>query len=134
MAKDARLPDTPGPGGINDPLPSTIVEVVQDATWQALGQPKPGRIYISTQGDWWDLIAIRAYGARRGNEHLMYRLLEENWPIREIAQFPVGVAVIVPQINIEVSVPLVPWKKASQVVGERPVQARGRSTLSIEPQ
>jgi phage tail protein X len=113
------LPDWPSPGGGPDPIPdddSTLVAVVQDLTWRLLGLPKPHRIYISTQGDMWDLIAIRAYGARRGNEHLMFRLLEENWPLRNVAVFPAGVPVIVPEIAIETEIQLVPWKKASQVI------------------
>jgi phage tail protein X len=110
------LPDFPVPGGISDPIPGGdgLVAIVQDATWVALGQPKPHRVYLSTQGDVWDLIAIRAYGTKRGNEHLMYRLLEENWPLREVVVFPAGVPVIIPEINIETEIQLVPWKKASQ--------------------
>jgi len=105
-------------GGPPDPIPQddTLVEVIQDATWVALGLPKPHRIYITIQGDWWDLIAIRVYGRQRGNEHLMYRLLEENWPLKDVGQFPAGVPVIVPEVAIAVEVQLVPWKKASQVI------------------
>jgi phage tail protein X len=105
-------------GGPPDPIPQedTLVEVIQDATWVALGQPKPHRVYISIQGDWWDLIAIRVYGRKRGNEHLMFRLLEENWPLKDLAQFPAGVPVIVPELAIETEIQLVPWKKASQVI------------------
>jgi hypothetical protein len=103
--------------GPPDPIPQedTLVEVIQDATWVALGKPKPDRVYCSIQGDWWDLIAIRVYGAQRGNEHLMFRLLEENWPLREVAQFPAGLAVIVPEVDIETDIQLVPWKKAARV-------------------
>jgi phage tail protein X len=107
--------DAPTPGGIPDPVPQidTPLEVVRDAIWLALGKPKPNRIIISTQGDWWDTIAIRAYGRKRGNEHLMYRLLEENYPLREMAQFPAGIPVIVPEINVATSIPLVPWTSAT---------------------
>jgi phage tail protein X len=106
----------PDPGPSHDPGPEgTLVEVVQNDVWRALGLPAPHRIYMSIQGDWWDLIAIRAYGATRGNEHLMYRLLEENWPLREVAEFPAGLQVVVPEQNIETEIQLVPWKKASQL-------------------
>lgn len=107
----------PDPGPSHDPGPEgTLVAIVQNEVWKALGRPKPHRVYISTQGDWWDLIAIRAYGIQRGNEHLMFRLLEENWPLREVAQFPAGVSVIVPEIAVATEIELVPWKKASQVL------------------
>lgn len=76
---------------------------------------KGQRVYISTQGDWWDLIAIKVYGRQRGTEHLMYRLLEANYYLREIAQFPAGVAVIVPEIEVTTEILLVPWKKAAQL-------------------
>jgi phage tail protein X len=108
-------PTAPNPGGIPDPIPQvdTLIEVVQDATWRALGKPAQQRIYTSIQGDWWDLIAIRVYGRKRGNEHLMYRLIEENYALREVAQFPAGIPVFVPEIDVDTEIPLVPWKKAT---------------------
>lgn len=86
---------------------------VPDATWLALGQPKPVRIIISMQGDWWDTLAMRAYGRKRGNEHLMFRLLESNYALRQISNFPAGVAVVVPDVEVETEVPLVPWTSAT---------------------
>ena len=106
------LPSFPIVGGGPSPDPS-FVAVIQDATWWALGQPRPDRIYVSTQGDWWDLIAIRVYGRVRGNEHLMYRLLEENPALRELVAFPGGVAVSVPDVPVTSEIPLVPWKSAT---------------------
>lgn len=73
------------------------------------------RYYISMQGDMWDMIAIRVYGEKRGNEHLMYRLLEENYALRNLSIFPAGVAVVVPEVEIESTIVLVPWKTASRV-------------------
>jgi Phage Tail Protein X. len=67
---------------------------------------------VSTQGDVWDMIAIRVYGFKRGNEHLMFRLIEANYHLRNISIFPAGIGVAVPDINIATDVPLVPWKKA----------------------
>jgi phage tail protein X len=80
------------------------------------GYPAPekvGRIYVSTQGDWWDLIAMRVYGMKRGNEHLMYRLLEANYSLREVSNFPAGVPVIVPTVDVATEIPLVPWTSAT---------------------
>lgn len=108
-------PLAPVPGGIPDPVPQidTPLEVVRDAIWIALGKPKVNRIYISTQGDFWDMIAIRVYGRKRGNEHLMFRLLEANYELREVALFPAGLAVIVPEVEVQTEIPLVPWTSAS---------------------
>jgi phage tail protein X len=78
-------------------------------------EPNPGRIYTSIQGDWWDLIAIRVYGRRRGNENLMYRLLEENYALREVAMFPAALPVIVPEIAVAAEIPLVPWTSATVI-------------------
>lgn len=109
--------DQPVPGGIPDPLPqvTTAAEIVRDAIWVALGKPKVNRIYVSTQGDWWDMIAIRVYGRKRGNEHLMFRLLEENYELRNVANFPAGIPVIVPDDDIDTIIPLVPWKNATRI-------------------
>ena len=65
------------------------------------------------QGDWWDLIALKVYGMQRGNEHLMYRLLEENYNLRNIVQFSGGIKVAVPAVDVETVIPLVPWKNAT---------------------
>jgi phage tail protein X len=73
------------------------------------------RIYVSTQGDQWDVIAMRTYGVKRGNEHLMFRLIEANYHLRDIAIFPAGIGIAVPDVDIVTDVPLVPWKKASVV-------------------
>jgi hypothetical protein len=77
--------------------------------------PPGAGIYVSVQGDWWDTIAVKVYGMKRGNENLMYRLLEANYVLRTISHFPAGVTVIVPQIDAATEIPLVPWKKALQL-------------------
>lgn len=105
--------DRPIIDGGPTPNPNPLTNFVADATWTALGLPQPQRIYISIQGDWWDMIAIRVYGAQRGNEHLMYRLLEANYPLREISNFPAGIAVVVPTIEVKTEIPLVPWTTAT---------------------
>jgi hypothetical protein len=77
--------------------------------------PPGARIYTSQQGDWWDLISLRVYGMRRGDDHLMHRLIEANYHLREVSKFPAGVGVIVPPQPVKLEIPLVPWKKASIV-------------------
>jgi phage tail protein X len=73
------------------------------------------RIYVSVQGDLWDIIAIRVYGFKRGNESLMYRLLEENYTLRDVSVFPAGIAVFVPEVAVATEIPLVPWKSTTVI-------------------
>ena len=73
------------------------------------------RVIISTQGDWWDTLAMKAYGMKRGNERLMYKLIEANFWICHVSHFPAGVKVYVPELPVVAEVSLVPWKKASQL-------------------
>jgi len=75
--------------------------------------PPGARVYVSVQDDWWDTIAMKAYGFKRGNERLMYRLLEANYVLSEISHFPAGVQVIVPLIESTADIPLVPWKSVT---------------------
>jgi phage tail protein X len=77
--------------------------------------PPPARVYYSTQGDWWDLISLKVYGMKRGDDHLMHKLIEANYDLREVANFPGGVAVIVPAVPMKTVIPLVPWKSATQI-------------------
>ena len=102
-------------GGPVPPIPIIKPPPVQPPV--PTGSPIAGqRIYVTTQGDWWDMIAFRVYGAQRGTEHLMYRLIEANYPLRTLAMFPAGVAVIIPTIDVaSTEVPLVPWKNATVV-------------------
>lgn len=107
--------DAPVPGGIPDPVPQldTAKEKFQDAVWLALGKPKQQRIYVSEQGDWWDVIAMRVYGAKRGNERLMYRLIEANYALKDVSSFPAGIPVFVPDEQVQAVIPLVPWTSAT---------------------
>jgi hypothetical protein len=78
--------------------------------------PQGASIYVSVQDDWWDLIALKVYGMRRGDELLMYKLLEANYELRDICNFPAGVQVIVPVLPQKTAIPLVPWTSANVVV------------------
>jgi phage tail protein X len=73
-----------------------------------------GRIYTTISGDVWDMIAFRVYGRRRGTENLMYRLLEENYALRNVAHFEAGITVVIPPTAVQTEIVLVPWKKALQ--------------------
>jgi phage tail protein X len=77
--------------------------------------PAGASIYISTQGDWWDLISLKVYGNLRGDEYYMHKLIEANYEIRDICNFPAGVQVIVPALPVKTEIPLVPWTSAQVV-------------------
>lgn len=104
-------PNPPIFQGGPDFLPTVVVLPV--------GYPPPPptpRIYVSQQGDWWDMIAMRVYGMQRGNEHLMFRLIEANYHLRDVSWFPAGVAVFVPpNTDVTTEIPLVPWKSATRI-------------------
>jgi phage tail protein X len=71
--------------------------------------------YISVQGDWWDLIALKVYGMQRGDDHLMHKLLEANPALHDYCQLPAGLAVSVPALPVKTTIVLVPWKSASVI-------------------
>ena len=74
--------------------------------------PAGAKIYTSIQGDWWDLISLRVYGMRRGDEMYLHKLMEANYEIREINEFPAGIPVVVPAMPVKTVIPLVPWTNA----------------------
>lgn len=54
-------------------------------------------IFVTTQGDCWDLLAYELYG----DEKYMQLLIEANWPLLEILVFPSGVEIFVPDMPDE---------------------------------
>jgi hypothetical protein len=102
MANDIFTP----PGGTTPPPPTYPPQPI----------PFGATIYVSTQGDWWDLISFKVYGMKRGDEYYMHKLIEANYEIRDICHFPAGVSVIVPVLPIKTAIPLVPWTKANIVL------------------
>ena len=68
------------------------------------------RIYVTVQGDTWDLIAKKlGWG-----ETAMHRLIEANPDHNRVLIFDSGVVLQVPNYTPEpVKVPLPPWKAAS---------------------
>lgn len=63
--------------------------------------------YTSTQGDTWDMIAYKVYGA----ESAMTQLIEENDDLAHIAVFPAGVKITCPPVPPETSHILPPWRR-----------------------
>lgn len=113
-----RAPAPPSPGGPPDKIPigPNKGQVIPPGYPAPL--PPPGRIYVSTQGDMWDLIAFRVFGMKRHDDHLLHKLIEANYALRDVCHFPAGLAVVVPDVVVKTEISLVPWKKAAQVTLE----------------
>lgn len=101
------------------PVPPSYIESLAAEQIIPAGYPPPPspptRTYVSTQGDMWDLISLRVYGMRRRDDHLMHKLIEANYPMRNVSSFPAGLTVTVPEVITKRTIPLVPWKKADMV-------------------
>jgi phage tail protein X len=95
------------------PLHAVSVEAAQEIPYgYPEPAPPPSRVYVTTQGDWWDLISLRCYGMKRGDDHLMHKLIEANYDLKDVSHFPAGIVVTVPPMPVKTEIPLVPWKKA----------------------
>jgi len=64
-------------------------------------------IYTTTQGDTWDIIALKVYG----DEKYMGNLLKANPQYIDIMYFSAGVEIICPDIKEEIVNNLPPWKR-----------------------
>lgn len=67
------------------------------------------RTYRTQSGDYWDQIAMRVYGKRRGNEYLLHHLIQANYPYRNIWRFQAGVILDIPEQAAREQTPIVPW-------------------------
>lgn len=65
------------------------------------------KTYSTIQGDMWDMIAFKVYG----RENCIKELLEANEEYRDVAVFPSGVTLKLPDIEIPRSNNLPPWKR-----------------------
>lgn len=64
--------------------------------------------YTTIQGDTWDSIAYKAYGA--GNESQAGTLMQNNWDLLDYYVFPAGIVVQVPELETDTS-DLPPWRQ-----------------------
>ncbi|MDR3280936.1 MAG: tail protein X [Synergistaceae bacterium] len=69
------------------------------------------RTYRTQQGDLWDVIAYRMY-PDVGREMCMSALIQANEQHRNIAIFPAGIELSVPDIDIPAVSGLPPWKRS----------------------
>lgn len=63
--------------------------------------------YTTISGDTWDIVAYKAYG----NEMYMDMLIKANIEHKNTFIFPAGVTLTLPEIDLEVSETLPPWKQ-----------------------
>ena len=63
--------------------------------------------YRTIQGDTWDMIAKKVYGAER---HLDY-LMASNFELLDYFIFPAGIVVKVPELSAEISEDLPSWRR-----------------------
>lgn len=63
--------------------------------------------YRTIQGDTWDMIAKKVYGAER---HLDY-LMASNFELLDYFIFPAGIVVKVPELPAEMSEDLPSWRR-----------------------
>lgn len=71
------------------------------------------RKYMTVQGDTWDYIAYKVYGAESGTEFYMSTLLEANLKYLSYVVFPAGIRINVPDVKVELPKTLPPWKRGS---------------------
>lgn len=71
--------------------------------------------YTTIQGDMWDMVSLRVYGMKKGADHYMHKLLEANPTLHDYCQLPGGLTVVVPEIPVQSTIALVPWKDATIV-------------------
>ena len=63
--------------------------------------------YTTISGDTWDIIAYKVYH----DEMYMDVLIKANLEYKDIYIFPAGVTLVIPEIDLEVSDTLPPWKQ-----------------------
>lgn len=63
--------------------------------------------YTTISGDTWDMVAYKIYG----NEMYMDKLIKANLEYKNIYIFPAGIVLNLPEIDLEVSESLPPWKQ-----------------------
>lgn len=63
--------------------------------------------YTTIAGETWDIVSYKTLGSEMHKN----AILENNEAYREIFIFPAGITLIIPEINLEVSEDLPPWKR-----------------------
>lgn len=64
--------------------------------------------YTTIQGDMFDSIALKTLG----DEHLSYRIMEQNYDHHLVRIFSGGITLNIPDVPTKRRIPLVAWKEA----------------------
>jgi hypothetical protein len=76
----------------------------------------PGeKTYVTQSGDWWDLVALRVYGGRVGDEMVMDLLVSANYSHRNTWRFFAGTVLVVPPRPEIPRTPIVPWTTVEDI-------------------
>lgn len=70
--------------------------------------------YTTISGDTWDIVAYKVYG----NEMYMDTLIKANLEHKDTFIFSAGVVLTLPNITLEVSKSLPPWKQRGAIASE----------------
>lgn len=65
--------------------------------------------YVTVQGDTWDGIALKTLG----DERYMSQLIENNIEHADTVSFSAGVVLHIPDVKLETSATLPPWKRGA---------------------
>lgn len=64
-------------------------------------------IYVTVQGDTWDIISYKVYGSSK----YVGILMENNYPLLDIFIFSAGIEVSIPELPVEELDDLPEWRK-----------------------
>ena len=65
------------------------------------------KTYTTSQGDTWDIIALR----QMGSEKYMSLIIEANSKFNQVVVFPAGIVLVIPAVPVATATTLPPWKR-----------------------
>ena len=65
------------------------------------------KTYTTSQGDTWDIIALR----QMGSEKYMSLIIEANSKFNQVVVFPAGITLVIPDAPVVTANSLPPWKR-----------------------
>lgn len=84
-----------------------MVKILNERIERAYIEEEEVDVYTTIQGDTWDIISLKVYGS----ENYMGEIMLANSDMVGIIYFNSGVEIICPDIEIETSDNLPPWKR-----------------------
>lgn len=84
-----------------------MVKIIDEIIERSYIEEEVVDVYITVQGDTWDIIALKVYGS----EKHMSKIMLANAQLANIIYFSANVKVICPDIEIQTSGNIPPWKR-----------------------